>query len=451
MSRWNRIWNGIPDLIYRFVWEKAGRNRDQQLIKKFRLFYPGTQAELEAMVAVYRRRQIGIVLLFLLACMILGFFIKEGDEKNASIRIWRNDYGGGQKEESLFLENGEMITFTVGEREYNDQELNEAFLNNFEWVKEQVLLENAAFGDIRSDLNFMTELPGGFAAEWISGMPEVINHDGEVFNKEWLEAQSIYVDVQLILSCQEHVQSQTLHFCVKEPIHTSAEILLLKIKQEIGRLERNSRQQDSFVIPGIIEEMAIEKKEESQNYGVWILLGAVFVFFLFYQSNRMNDEGKERHRQLEEDYPILINKLVLYLGAGMNLRKTFCQITNEYMADLQSGQMKKRYLYEELIVMVNEMQAGTGEQQAYESFGYRMEQGNYTKLISLLVQNNHKGNDGLLKALEIEEANAFFLRIDHAKRLAEEAGTKLLFPMLLMLVIVMVIIMAPALFQFGGI
>ena len=74
----------------------------------------------------------------------------------------------------------------------------------------------------------------------------------------------------------------------------------------------------------------------------------------------------------------------------------------------------------------------------------------YSKLLSLLIQNRQKGNDGLLKALKTEEANAFFLRIDQAKRAGEEAGTKLLFPMLCMLLIVMVIVMAPALMQFGG-
>ena len=205
------------------------------------------------------------------------------------------------------------------------------------------------------------------------------------------------------------------------------------------------------VIKEAVPNMSLEKSEENPIYGIFLLAGAGFLFVFFYQSNRMKDESKERHRQLEEDYPVLINKLVLYLGAGINLRKTFGQIVEEYVQDVESGMMKKRYLYEELIVMVNEINAGAGEQAAYEAFGHRMENISYMKLISLLVQNLQKGNDGLLNALKTEEANAFFLRIDHAKRLAEEAGTKLLFPMLLMLVIVMAIVMAPALFQFGGI
>ena len=129
----------------------------------------------------------------------------------------------------------------------------------------------------------------------------------------------------------------------------------------------------------------------------------LFVFLFFYQSNRMEEEGKERRRQLEEDYPILINKLVLYLGAGISLRKTFQQIVDEYMEDVRKGRKKKRYVYEELNVMINEMNAGAGEQKAYEDFSNRLNIMSYTKLISLLVQNLQKGNEGNV-------SNATFMR-----------------------------------------
>ena len=447
MNRWTRILNIIPNLIHRVFWKKAGRDYDQKLAKKFRQLYPGTQAELEAMVDDYRRRQIGIILLFLFIGIAFMLFFRTGEwNRTSEIRIWRNEYGGGQKEESLVLENGETITFPVGEREYSDKELEQAFLRSFQWVREQMLLDNKEAGEVRTDLNFMTEVPGGFSAEWISQMPEVINHDGEVFNDDWLDEQRQYVVVQLMLSYQEHVQTQELQFCVREPVHSSQEELFLRIKQLILEKEQTTREEESFVIPEMIEGVTLEQEKENKTFGAYILAGALFLFLFFYQNNRMEDEGKERYRQLEEDYPVLINKLVLYLGAGINLRKTFGQIAGEYMDDVKAGRMTKRYMYEELNVMINEMNAGAGEQQAYEAFGHRMEQNSYTKLISLLVQNMQKGNDGLLKALETEEANAFFLRIDHAKKQAEEAGTKLLFPMLIMLLIVMVIVMAPALF-----
>ncbi len=52
--------------------------------------------------------------------------------------------------------------------------------------------------------------------------------------------------------------------------------------------------------------------------------------------------------------------------------------------------------------------------------------------------------------LENETKIAFEERKQQAKRLGEEAQTKLLFPMILMLTVVMIIIMIPAYMSFGG-
>ena len=66
----------------------------------------------------------------------------------------------------------------------------------------------------------------------------------------------------------------------------------------------------------------------------------------------------------------------------------------------------------------------------------------------LIVQNLRKGSSGLRQMLEKEVADAFVLRKNLAKKAGEEAGTKILFPMMLMLCIVMVIILVPAFLTF---
>jgi hypothetical protein len=50
-----------------------------------------------------------------------------------------------------------------------------------------------------------------------------------------------------------------------------------------------------------------------------------------------------------------------------------------------------------------------------------------------------------------ESRNAFEERKQTARKQGEEAGTKLLLPMMLMMGIVLVIIILPAYFSFGGI
>ena len=54
-----------------------------------------------------------------------------------------------------------------------------------------------------------------------------------------------------------------------------------------------------------------------------------------------------------------------------------------------------------------------------------------------------------MKLLELEAIDAFEERKNMAKKYGEEAGTKMLFPMIVMLVVVMGIIMLPAVMAFS--
>ena len=60
-----------------------------------------------------------------------------------------------------------------------------------------------------------------------------------------------------------------------------------------------------------------------------------------------------------------------------------------------------------------------------------------------------RGGRGLMDMFEQEEAVALEERKNLAKRYGEEAGTKLLGPMILLLLVVMLMIMVPALWSFA--
>ena len=91
-----------------------------------------------------------------------------------------------------------------------------------------------------------------------------------------------------------------------------------------------------------------------------------------------------------------------------------------------------------------EIESGISETESYEKFGKRCEIQAYLKLGALLSQNLRKGVKGLSEMLRQESAQAFEERKASAKRKGEEAGTKLLLPMFLMLTIVLVIVIVPA-------
>jgi len=66
------------------------------------------------------------------------------------------------------------------------------------------------------------------------------------------------------------------------------------------------------------------------------------------------------------------------------------------------------------------------------------------RLGGLLAQNSRKGNHKLLESLGQESREAFEEQKRRARKTGEEAGTRMLLPMVLMLVVTIVIILYPA-------
>ena len=84
------------------------------------------------------------------------------------------------------------------------------------------------------------------------------------------------------------------------------------------------------------------------------------------------------------------------------------------------------------------------EVKAVECLGRRCLLQQYLRFWSLITQNMKKVAEGMLAILETEAMDSLERRKEHALQLGEKAGTRLLFPMMLMLLIVMGIIMVPA-------
>ena len=83
----------------------------------------------------------------------------------------------------------------------------------------------------------------------------------------------------------------------------------------------------------------------------------------------------------------------------------------------------------------------------YENYGTRCGISVYKKFGMMLSQNLRKGTKGLTELLGREAEDAFEERKNLAKKIGEEAGTKLMIPMFLMLIIVFAMVIVPAFFS----
>jgi predicted FMN-binding regulatory protein PaiB len=90
------------------------------------------------------------------------------------------------------------------------------------------------------------------------------------------------------------------------------------------------------------------------------------------------------------------------------------------------------------------MDSGIMQSVAFERFGKRCRIPSYNKLSTLVSQNIRKGASNLPILLKEEAREAFEDRKHLARKQGEQAGTKLLGPMMLLLILTMVVILVPA-------
>ena len=148
-----------------------------------------------------------------------------------------------------------------------------------------------------------------------------------------------------------------------------------------------------------------------------------------------------------KDYPDIVSKLIVFIGAGLSVRQSWESIVKDYENEItESGE--RRYAYEEMSKALARLKNGTQENIVYKDFGRSCSLRQYMKLSSLLEQNRRSGLANMHTLLSLESQSAWDERINLARREGEELNTKLLLPLFMMLLIVMMMIIVPALLIF---
>lgn len=179
-----------------------------------------------------------------------------------------------------------------------------------------------------------------------------------------------------------------------------------------------------------------------------MIVGIVVVSIIYAaKDSDVKKEIKNRNSQMERDYPDIVSKLMLLNTAGLSVRMSWKRIVSDYEKHVKTN--GKRYAYEEMKLAENKMDSGSSETAAYAEFGRRCGIRNYVKLGSILEQNIKKGSTGIKDSLEYEVREALEERKNMARKRGEEAGTKMLFPMLVMLIVSIVIIIIPSFMTMG--
>mgnify|MGYP007104308634 FL=1 len=136
---------------------------------------------------------------------------------------------------------------------------------------------------------------------------------------------------------------------------------------------------------------------------------------------------------------------MLYYGAGLSIKSAIERMVAEYNVEKKKNSKAFRYAFEELSMCSVKMKSGVPETVAISEYGNRCNIHCYIKLAGLIEQNLKRGTKELTLVLKSELKDAMNERKNNLLKNGGQVSTKLLGPMVLMLIITIAIIMVPAL------
>lgn len=365
--------------------------------------------------------------------------------------ILRNSYGEGSKVQELevAVEENERakIEIEVSEQAYSKEEVKSMFQRCIASMDKKILGENKSLDRIESDLNLITEIPGvPVEIAWELDNYDVMNVYGQL-QKDELQEEGTLVALKAVLTYTEDPKEQALYECkamVFPKTLSGYEKQAEKIKKVIKKTDKETQSNKVLALPKHIDGKNVSFFPVVETRGIVLAAMAVIIGLLLGMLEKQNQEKELslRRRQMQLDYPEIISKLTLLMGAGMTVKRAWKKVVDDYESEKQMRGI--RYAYEEMEQTCHEMSSGVTESESYERFGRRCNLQEYIKLGALLSQNLRKGTKGLNLILKMEAIQSFEERKARAKRLGEEAGTKLLAPMFLMLAVVLIIVIVPA-------
>lgn len=423
-----------------------------QVEKDLKKLHP--EEKRDQLLTAYYVSKLAKTLMICVAGTMLGVVIhaqSEGAELlDTTGSIVRGTYEEGAKEVEVMcsLAEGEQrFTIEVGARQPDEEELNQLYESFCAALPDMIAGENHSLREVSQKL-YLQEMYEGypFAIRWESSVPEVIYSDGTVNCAE--EVQE--VELLATVSYGEWEWEETLSVQVIPLVLSEQEWAHRELEKLLLRSERDSRTEEEWKLPDSWEGQRLLWKEKTEDMSAVLWLGTIAVAFLVYwmSDKDLHDEVEKRRQQMKRNYPDVVHKMALYLGAGMTIRSTFQRLAEEYEQGKAAGKVESP-VYEELLHTCRELKAGVSEGSAYERFGKRTGLQEYIRLMTLLTQNLKKGNSTLLQRLGEEASKASGERLQYGKRLGEEAVTKLLLPMVMMLMVVMLMIMLPAFSSVG--
>lgn len=346
----------------------------------------------------------------------------------------------------------EQVELRLEAEQYTKEEAEAVYEQIIEALPEYILGDNPSMEDVRSPLKLISELPEyGVDLRWRSGSPDILESDGQIHGENVPE-QGEQAVLFVRLTDGNWPREYEIPVRINPPRLTLVQKAAKDLERKIREMEQEGRYEREFSLPQFQDGNRLIYHIPGKLPPVFSLTALGLAGALLITLKEKADLKKQEERRRQQmllDYSEVLSRLIILLGAGMSIRSSWERIVFDYRRSVERGVRQERYIYEEMVLTDSQLKSGVSESQAFYEFGSRCGLQPYMKLAALLEQSRKNGAKSLRERLRLEMTDAFEQRKHQARRLGEEAGTKLLVPLFLLLVVVMVMIAVPAWLAFG--
>ena len=402
------LWYAMAETIYVHIKDRISRESISSKLRRVQVVSPKKLEEMtDEFIIKLIAACLGICFIFNLVSGVAG--ICEPDIAEDTNIVEREDYQGDIKYQDIYMEvDGDTFVYPL----------------------EVAPMES-------SDLKLpLSDEQGIFEIKWKSDSPEYLTSTGRVVTEE-LDT-SVPIVLTATIEYLTYSVSREYVLVVEKKMENVGNSNIDIAEETLDNLESENRNKKTIILPSDISGVGISTIQKNNNTSVQILLLGILasVILVALKLSRLKESAKIECNMLSSQYAFFVNKLWLLLGTGMTIKAGMKQIISEAE--------EKDILIRELEYTVNQIDSGYDEARAYEQLGLRIGLPAYSRLLNNVSQNLVMGTKNLRKLMEEEVFLSLEERKENARKKGEEASTKLIFPMVLLLAIVMVILIVPA-------
>jgi len=439
------------------------KKRKEKQVQQFRILYG--EMEYKKHYWLYLADIASGIYITVILSLFLMFVVSFQEAKNASdfkTKMERPEYGRTKTYNVVaeFESKDEVVQkdveLVIEGRLPDEQEAKAIIEAEKEQLLKYMLNSNSDLKSIVGDLRFPARNESkGIDIEWVTSNPVIIGRDGNVANAD-LESP-VEVTITAVLSIGD-VYTDTMETTVtvlpgpkgaaageanngetKVSFAERVEMIVAEINEKINADLSDTTVQIPEKVDEDIEISWFTKEKSKLPFIVLIALmfGAVLIYYFNMKNKEKLDEHKDR---IKMDFPEMLNKLVLLVGAGTTVSTAMDKIISDYKLGNE-----KRSLYEELITL-NESIYGDKKmsyEEAYEAFAKRCMVPEAIRFAALMIQHEKTGSSNLVSMLKLFSTEAWQERKRIAERRGKMAENKLLVPILLMFLAILIIVLMP--------